>query len=225
MFMLCKIHIEKYIVDMFNNEYLFFSSLIDFRSLKLDEGGRMDSRELNTSTTQLTSLKIKTNKNEYELHKLFKNFSGQFNEYLLDPTIKCCSLHLLDIQIDHPPKTYNYNISQMGDKILLIYNLESFFKILDNSIEKLNYQYSRKKVEYYDPKVQNGALTLHHKDNSFEYQNEYRILIRHTNGQNPVKIKLPGLKKISCVIDAKDYNNLRIKVENLNNTTIKTFPT
>ncbi|MBL7779896.1 MAG: hypothetical protein JNM22_01680, partial [Saprospiraceae bacterium] len=71
--------------------------------------------------------------------------------------------------------------------------------------------YSRKKVTYYDPNTHNGDLTLHHKDEAYSFQNEYRILISPTKNE-PVKVKLAGLNKISIVIDTKDIENLRVEI-------------
>lgn len=65
-------------------------------------------------------------------------------------------------------------------------------------------------MTYYDPKSYSGELTLHHKDESFNHQKEYRILIQPTEN-DPVNISLPGLKKISIVIDARSIKVLRIE--------------
>lgn len=210
MITLCKIHEEKFIVDMFDNEYLYFSGLNEFRNSNFDIGSRNDPRELNTMTTQLNSLSIIHNEKEYALHNILKKFKGQYNEHLLDSKAYCCSLHWLEIKTDQPPSTYNPKLLKMGNKILFIYELEMFFKILDKSIQKMGFKYSRKKVEYYDPHKHNGALSLYHKDKTFEFQNEYRILIHNTK-EGPIQIPLPGLKTLSCILNTEDYFSLRIK--------------
>lgn len=212
MVMLCKIQEEKFIVDMFDNEYLYFNSLNEFRKSNFDIGGRNDPRELNTKTTQLNSLSIIHNEKEYALNNIIKNFKGQYNEHILDSKAFCCSLHWLEILTDQPPITYNQKLLQMGNKMLFIYELGMFFKILEMSIENMGFNYSRKKVEYYDPHKHNDTLSLYNKDKTFEFQNEYRILI-HTAEEGPIKIPLPGLKNMSCILDTEDYLSLRIKHE------------
>jgi hypothetical protein len=74
----------------------------------------------------------------------------------------------------------------------------------------MNYTFSRKKVTDYSPKIHNGEISLHHKDEKFEYQNEYRILISPTKNE-PINIPLPGLKEISTVIDSSNLNKLIFK--------------
>jgi hypothetical protein len=213
MLILTKIQQAKYIKDMYNQEYLYFKSLKDFRSSQKDVTGRKDPKELNLSNKQLKKLTIKIDDTKIiHLHDL-KGFSGQFTEFLGDSKINCCSLHWLKIVPNQAPSTFNEKLLNLGDKSLLIYNWRKFFEIFDNSIRQMGLEFSRKKVKYYDPKVFNGNISLHHKDKEYSWQNEYRILIAPTNNE-PIFVSIPGLKKISCVIDTKDLINLRIKINN-----------
>ena len=207
-----KIQNAKYISDMYANEYLYFKSLRDFRSKEIDPSGRFDPRELNLKNEQLTYLSVNTGFKEIELSKILSNFKGQFTENLSEPKINCCSLHTIEIEIDKSLGNIDNKVLEMGNKMLLIHDFEPFFKILDYSLEELGYTYSRKLVTYYDPKSYNGDLTLHHKDEIYRYQNEYRILIAPTDNK-PIKIPLPGLKKISTVIDSNMISTIRLKTE------------
>ena len=198
---------------MFENEYLYFKSLIDFRADSKDGTGRLDPLELNMKNEQLTTITISKDDKEIHLHKVLKDFNGQFMEHLSEPKINCCSLHWMDIEPDNPPSTFNDKLLGMGEKALMIYDWKKFFEILDQSLENLELKYSRKKVEYYNPKTFSGDLSLHHKNEEFSWQNEYRILIAPTDTR-PLYIPLKGMKEISCVIESKDYKNIRIKIEN-----------
>ena len=198
---------------MYNKEYLYFNSLKGFRANPRDKSGRLDPRELNMKNRQLTRLTIKIPKGkEFHIHESTK-FSAQYMEHLSVPKINCCSLHWIDIEIDEQPKSHNNRLIELGDKTLLIYEWKQFFDKLDEAIEERGFQYSRRKVEYYNPKQFDGDLTLHHKDIAFSWQNEYRILIAPTDNE-PIKISIPGLKKISKVVDTKDMATLRIKIDN-----------
>ena len=211
MLILIKIHKAEYIEDMFENEYLYFSSLKNFRSLNNDNTCRFDPRELNLKNVQLTTLTASTGDKEIHLHQVFKNFSGQYMEYLGEPNINCCSLHWLEIEPCHPPSKFSRKLLEMGDKSLLIYDWEKFFKLIDSSIENIGLKYSRKKIEYYDPKKFNGYITLHHKDEEYCWQNEYRILIAPTD-DHPIKLPLKGLKEISWIIETKNLEGLRFEI-------------
>lgn len=210
MLFLSKIHEGKYINDMYQNEYLYFKWLECFRG-NADSSGRLDPRELNLKTEQIKIQTISAEGKKISVHELNKEFKGQYNEHLTDAKINCCSLHWLEVEPDLPPSTFHEKLLLMGDKMLLIYDWRKFFDILDTTLEKLNFQYSRKKVYYYDPKNHNGELTLHHKDIQLKYQNEYRILIAPTEQQS-INIPLKGLRGISTIINTKDYQRLSIEI-------------
>lgn len=213
MFILIKIQESKYIEDMYSNEYLYFNSLETFKkSIDSDQPGRNDPLELVVNLEQLKSLSIKTNNKTILSDKISKNFSGQYISHLEKPKINCCSLYWTELEVGKKAPTFNKRLLQMGDKMLIIYDCQKFFEILDENFKKLNYQYSRKKVSYFDRKSYNGELTLHQKDNDFSYQNEYRILFKQPNDK-AIKIYIPGLKNISTIINSKDYDNLKIQIQ------------
>ncbi len=208
--LLSKINDSRFIHDMYENEYLYFNWLDEFRKNENIYLGRNDPRELNINTQKITNLKINFNEKEYKLHELSKDFKGELNEYLSDTKINCCSLHWIEIEPHKISDNYDEKLLSLGDKMIIIYDVKKFFEILDSSLESLNFSYSRKKVNYYDPKIHNNKLTLHDKDKNYCWQNEYRILIMPSL-QKPIKIPLPGLKEISIIINTIDYKLLKIE--------------
>lgn len=198
---------------MFEKEYLYFNSLKDFKAKPSDNTGRQDPKELHVTNHQLKTLTIKVNDRDIHLHKLLKNFNAQANESLHDPKINCCSLHWMEIEPNEPAKTYNQLLLQLGEKTLIIYDWIKFFDLLDGSLSNMGFKFSRKKVTYYDPKIFDGEISLHHKDLKYSWQNEYRILISPTENK-PLCIPLPGLKRISLVIDTKELETIRIEINN-----------
>lgn len=210
--MLSKIQKGNYINDMYEKEYLRFSNLNNFRSNQKDKTGRLDSKELNVSNNQIKTLKLISGNTEIDFNKITTKFNAQLTHHLTTPQTSCCSLYWIEMKANESLSPLDNRISDLGDKMLLIYNWEKFFEILDKSIEDLNLEYSRKKVIYYNPKTYNGDLTLHHKKIELGYQNEYRILIKPTQ-TDFINIPLPGLKDVSCVIKTKDYNKLNIEIE------------
>ena len=107
----------------------------------------------------------------------------------------------------------NSKIFDLGDKALIILNFQEFLQILDKSIVDNGFEFSRKRVTYYDSKKINGEISLHHKDYKFKYQKEYRILIAPTDN-HPIKIPLPGLRNISKIIEAKDLKKIHLEKTN-----------
>lgn len=209
---LLKIGKGKYINEMYENEYLFFNSFSSFRSNEKDPCGRNDPREANTKNKQVINLEITTPTGKtIKLSEISKEFNAQYNEF---PTIipnNICSLYTLHLQDDFSYQKIDNRILSLGDKTLLIYNLGQFFEILDNSLERQKFKFSRKPVTYYNYKTFDGDLTFHHKVDSFSYQSEYRIFI-NSLGSEKVKIELPGLKKISVVVDTDKVNTLELKM-------------
>jgi hypothetical protein len=209
---LLKVGQKKYIDDMYEKEYLFFNSFSSFRTKETDACGRNDPREANIKNKQITYLEITLpNAKTIKLSEISKQFNAQYNEF---PTIiphNICSLYTLHFGDNLSYQKIDDRVLCLGDKTIVIYNLEEFFNILDNSLEKQKLEFSRKPITYYNYKVHNGDLTFHHKDDSYRYQNEYRILIQ-TSGTEKVKVCLPGLKKISAVVDTIKINTLELKM-------------
>ncbi len=207
-----KIGSTKHIVDMFQKEYLFFNTFSSFRSHNLDDlSGRFDPREANTKNTQVKYLEITTAEGvSIKLSEMSKNFNCQFNEHPTVIPYNICSLYTLSYGEDLKVQAIDLRIGHFGDKTLLMHDLGTFFKLLDMALEREQFQYSRKPVIYYDYRSFDGDLTFHHKENSFSFQNEYRILIE-TPGDRTIKLKIPGLRKISAVINTDQINTLELR--------------
>lgn len=198
--MLAKVGSAKNVKDMYSNEYMYFNTFERFRQGEKDEAGRNDRREGNLYTTQLTYLSVKVGDKTYELSEKALKFQGQYNEHLDKPKINICSL--LHIKFDDKLSIipFDQKVLEFGEQTMLIYEPNRFLEILDEQLESMNYEYSRRLVEYYDPNQHNGELSMHHKDFAFQWQQEYRILIA-PEGVKPVKIPIPKLKEISTIID------------------------
>lgn len=203
-----KVQEEQYVNDMYENEYLYFSPLYGFRGNK-EDSGRVDPKEGNLKNTQIGYLAIGEGEDKIVLSEVLSDFSAQYTEQLADPEINCCSLYALNIEVNKTPESLNEQMLSLGDKALIIYDPLKFYEIVDQSIKEAGYEFSRKFVKYYDPKKYDGDLTLHHKNDDFEFQNEYRILIAPTDNKG-TKIPLPGLKEISTVIDSDTVQELRV---------------
>ncbi len=197
---------------MYEKEYLFFNSFSSFRTNDKDSFGRNDPREANTKNKQVTYFEITVpNGKTIKLSEISKQFSAQYNEFPKVIPNNICSLYTLHFANNFSYQKIDDRVLCLGEKTLIIYNLGRFFDILDNSFEIQKFEFSRKPVIYYNYKTFDGDLTFHHKEESFSYQSEYRILIK-TSGTHKVKIELPGLKKISAVVDTAKINTLAVKI-------------
>ena len=192
---LLKVGQGKYISDMYEKEYLFFNTFSNFRKTDKVSSGRNDPREANVTNKQVTYLEVSlpTGKT-IKLSEISKKFNAQFNEFPTTIPNNICSLYTIHFNDDFQYDKIDDRIFCLGDKTLVIYNIGQFFEMLDKALEELKLEFSRKPVKYYDYKTHDGDLTFHHKDKSFDYQKEYRIMIE-TPGVETIKIELPGLKK------------------------------
>lgn len=205
---LLKVGKGKYIQEMYDKEYLFFNTFSSFKSYEKDTCGRNDPREANISNRQMTSLQILTSKGKtIKLSEISKQFNSQFNEHPTNIPFNICSLYTLtfDEQLKYE------RVLCLGERTLFIYDIGGFFQILDITLEQLKIEYSRKPVKYYNYKSFDGELTFHNKDNSFQYQNEYRILLQ-TSGTETMNIQLPGLKSVSMLTVTEKINNIELKL-------------
>ncbi len=205
-----KVGQSKYIMDMYQNEYLFFNLFSAFRNKDHDPSGRNDPRECNLTNKQVTYLEITPPGGQtIKLSEISIEFNAQFTEYPKTIPFNICSLFMLSFDENYKFEPLDQRVINLGDKILLIYDVRSFIKILTSSLEREHFKFTAKPAEYYNPKIFNGTLDPHMKDDCFEYQKEYRILI-DTPGTESIKLKLPGLITFSSVIDSKDINSLEI---------------
>lgn len=214
---LLKVSEGKYIDEMYENEYLYFNSFSTFRAREKDVAGRNDPREGNTKISQVQFLEI-TDSNtgkKYKLHEMLAHFSAQYNEHPTELPNNICSLYTLRFDEDLRYEKIDDRIINLGDKAILIFRIGRLFEILDSTLDDQGIPYSRKPVIYYDYKNLEGNLTFHHKDMHFHFQKEYRIILS-TSGKEPMKIKIPGLKEISAVVNTKDLNALELKWDEIN---------
>lgn len=209
--LLVKLGEEKYIDDMYKNEYLFFNSFSSFRQSEKDPYGRNDPREANTKNKQVRYLEIITDTGAaIKLSEISINFNSQFHESPSEVPHNICSLYTLHFNEEFKSPEIDDRILRLGNRALIIYDLDQFFDTLDNALEMQGLAFSRRSVRYYDHKTYDGNLTFHDKDSEFSYQNEYRILIK-TSGKEKLSIHLPGLSTISAVIDTKLLATIEVK--------------
>ncbi|NVK86328.1 MAG: hypothetical protein HWE21_18515 [Cytophagia bacterium] len=206
---LLKVYKEKYIKDMYENEYLFFNTLDEFR--KLDEQGikRNDPNEGATNIKQLKTLSVKLNDQWYDYSKILREFSAQLFEKPTGYNINVCSLSKLDISDRLEVEFPDERIYDFGDWCLVLYSLDRFVKIFKESCENRGLDFEIREVKYYDKRAFNGELTPFHKSDDHLYQKEVRILI-YPAGEEAIKLELPGLKEIAFIGSKEAFKTLRL---------------
>lgn len=190
----------EHIINCYEEEYLYFPALKSFRSHEKDEFGQNDPKEGNLLNRQLTSLTVISKGKEFHLHEIIKDFNAQFHKHPTEiPGNICCLYAIKNIGPNREFSIDNRMFSK-GSKVLFIYNGSNFIEILDKSLDNLGYGYKRSLVNYYDHKEFEGELSFFDKDIKYDYQKEYRILIK-TTGKSYLKVSIPGLKSISEIVD------------------------
>jgi hypothetical protein len=202
----------KFIDDMYQNEYLYFNKYSKFRDNNPGEKARFDPREGNLTNTQARDLELTINLHGGNVKLgMGNNSSAQFCEHLKDTPLISCSLFsaLLtegsnNIQVDE-------RMRQFGDKALVILNHTTFWNMLDEALINDEKWYKRDFLELYDPRIHNGKLSYFHKDVTYEYLNEYRI-IKQVDNAVPTIVYLPGLRSISMIADFDDIKEFTVNV-------------
>lgn len=206
---LVKIGSRENILDSYKNEYLYFNTLDHFKQLEKEPLGRYDPHEGDVLIKQVTKLTVEIEGKKYQFHELLKKFNAQYHESLVKLTGNVCSFCQIDIENNGETFTFDDKLKDFGDTALIIFNLRKFAESLDKSLEQAGLEYKRSSVKYYDKKTYTGDLSFFHKENFFQYQREYRILINST-GENPIKIKIPHLKECSSLHDFDSLKALTI---------------
>jgi hypothetical protein len=85
----------KYIIDMYENEYLYFNRYSTFRSSETDKTARLDPREGNIKNYQVKKLTIKISNLQIQLHKISSELNSQFTEFPNFIPYNICSLYFL----------------------------------------------------------------------------------------------------------------------------------
>lgn len=196
----------KNIEDMYENEYLYFSSLNDFRA-PIENTGRNDPLEGSLNHLLINAGKISVPGKNFEL----KINAGHINEYSKNNNGKICSMYTLNVDLSGKKDAIDLRLTELGEKALIFHNWNNFISLLSEACksdpEILYYGY--RAVEYYDKKINYQDLTPYHKENSFQYQNEYRILLcRERTGS--FKLFIPGLRQCCAVFDIDLIEKLNI---------------
>jgi len=209
---LMKIGTRENILDSYRNNYLYFNTVAHFRSLENSPIGRHDQHEGDLLIKQVVKLTLEKEGIKYNFHEIFKKFSAQYHESLVKVPGNICSFCLFTLTKEKNEFTIDSRLKEFGDTALVITNFSKFIKVVNSSITQLKFGYERKKVEYYNPKTYTGDLSFFQKDNSFQYQNEYRILIK-SSGDNPIKLSVPNLNKVSSILDFVSLKTLILEIK------------
>ncbi len=201
---LIKVQEDSYIEDMYNNEYLYFSCIEDFRNnLNLKFSERDDRNEGVAKITQSTIKKITNTETKKILYEGNIGMKGQLREFYDMSSMNICSLYRAELTKDYTTKDISDKLLELGSKAIVIILPKEFERILDESLESAGFNFKRGPVGYYNPKTFNGELTFHNKEEQYQHQKEYRIAIK-SNSKGAIKLSLKGLKKISCVVKTED---------------------
>ncbi len=123
-------------------------------------------------------------------------------------------------------KHYRFNDDQVknmydfGDSVLIINNTKEFFKRVENALIENGYQYKRDFVEYYkyaENNIEMVQKNQHYwnaafcKSKSYEYQQEYRILVKK-EVEDFLCIDMDDISDISTILDSDAVLNCDITI-------------
>ncbi|EGR2536830.1 hypothetical protein [Vibrio cholerae] len=96
------------------------------------------------------------------------------------------------------------------ESVLIIANVDEFYKRLDNYLSENALVYKRSCVEYKD--LSNGVVEISPfvKDIRYEPQSEYRVCIQKINGEKPLVINIGSLSDITQIIDTSQLARAKL---------------
>ncbi|MBL0007177.1 MAG: hypothetical protein IPP25_08340 [Saprospiraceae bacterium] len=209
---LAKMQERKYIQDMFENEYLYFSFQKNFREQPNDQIGRYDSRDGNLYTAQIQWIEIQLPDGTTQKFERGINLGhADHSENLEDPQFNICCLTICPLNEELQVTGLSDRVSELGDSALVIFNTEKFYDTIEKSISDMGMKCEMRPVKYYTYKEHNGELSLFHKDVEFSFQNEFRIIVG-PNLKGDISVPVPGLKSMSFILESTRLSSLRFHI-------------
>lgn len=101
-------------------------------------------------------------------------------------------------------------IQKFGDYALIITDCKQFFERIDKYAAK--YNLTRNPISYYDLNKQYKNLTVFHKPNTYEHQNEYRFHFNISNDK-PLEFNIGSIEDISMIVETYKLGHLDIEIK------------
>ena len=208
---LIKFGAKKHMLDLFENGNLYLNTLDYFKNLE-EKGNRADKLE-----TAIAN-KVFKEKDNYTLTiKLkeeikFKIVDANLTQYQeFQGNLFCLySIKLDDIlnnnyKIDArvlEDENYSYSV--------LITNVSEFLSRVAKELEKREINFSWKLIKYYNPNKDNKNLTVFNKSNEFDFQKEFRIVVKNLKKKELI-LNIGNLKDIATLNRTEILRDLKIE--------------
>ncbi|ARV14665.1 hypothetical protein [Polaribacter sp. SA4-12] len=111
-------------------------------------------------------------------------------------------------------KRYKIDERMMNDDYthcVLIEKVGEFLKRIQNELKKQNVSFNWDLVKYHDFGIDKSEMTLFHKSKNFEFQKEFRILLK-TSKLEPFSIKIGDISDIASLYDSKIIKDIKIDI-------------
>lgn len=207
---------EKNMTDLIKNGTIFFNTIDYFQRLE-EQGLRGDNYEGTTKITNYhksNNLKLTITNPETGQEIPIRPTRLHLREFLKDIKGNLFSLYCLrpkDI-IDNSNFRIDPRVKDFGTHFVLINNVGKFMDQVCEELEKNRFYYRSKQVEYYEKNNVNGELSLFHKSNEFEYQNEFRIVLENYDIE-PKIIQIGNIEEYAGIYPSSAIDTMHIKWE------------
>ncbi len=152
-------------------------------------------------------------------------FKGNSGGRGSDPHIFCMSVLHEGMREFSDGKIFSENLRKYGDMMIIIYNITEFYARLWTSLEKYEGLYAEgSSVNYFDPDKHNGNLDWFAKQNKYEYEDEWRLVLdvpkeylldnQVLGGKDPFVFNIGSIRDIAKKIKTDEFIN---KYDSVNN--------
>ena len=206
---LLKIGQKEHILDLQKRGIIYCNSIKTFREIETNDTSRRDDREGAYKTEYLNAESMKIYSKGKQLPVEFT--SARLN--LFDSTKENHKLYCLfgfKQKHAHGEPFIHEGVCNFGDTGLLIIDSFEFVTRIQSKLKKLGIKYDFDWVRYYKEEQVNEGLSVFHKPDEFEYQNEFRFYIEHEDPE-PLKFSIGSIEDITKVIDSSELPKLRLK--------------
>lgn len=209
---------EKHHLEKMQKDGFFYCNTITYFSTLKDEsrGDELESvTKLEYKENVFLSLKPANNpRAEWKKINVTKMLYKEFHK---NPQGNLFCFSLITLKADSETKEYTFDprfANSFNKYGLLILRQDLFLERLVSALNKIQYSYCIKPVEYLDLKKHFGKKNLFQKDLSYSWQEECRIVI-HTNKykqEDPFIFSIGNLSDISEIIDFSEKKTILYKL-------------
>lgn len=210
-FLMVKFGEEKYMHKFYKEGELYLNTISYFKNIE-DNKMRGDNNENLTQIFQSDKTTVIINNQSVDTKGPIRTYNPQDDKYQFTNIFSMSTLCKGD-SLREDGRIFNEKVKGLGNTLVIIYNLNEFFSMLQSKLKELEGNgkilfYSYKRVKYLDLNTYHGGMDIFCKSKDYSYQTEWRLGMEISeNNSNPFSFKIGSISDIAKIISMKNFKN------------------